>query len=279
MSDIRRIIIHISPLASWLFVPEESVDADAVPMLGVQWQLFGIRGLVGPNGAAALTNSHGGYRNEGTTARGARICLKFQSESPQGSSVRARWPKLRCDLPIRHVQKPIRLSRSRLVKSRRPDPPEITPAFPFFGSFIGPTRDKRVCRAADLTPGDLMRRALRSCCASKTREMLIGLISPSSRETCQESIEFSYRLLSIVHLRACLILFRFPVYACGYRLLFVSSSRDWIIMNYRNARVNTAFEVDSVALKLNSRLRCWAAAVFGVCIASEHDAAPVIKAT
>jgi len=159
----------ISPLASRLFVPEESA-ALTLFQLSIQWQLFSIRGLVSSNGAAALWQILMGDigSNGKATACGAQICLKFQSERSvmEGSSAWARWPKPRCDLSIRHVQEPIRLSHSRLVKSRRPDPPEITLVFPFFGSFIGSARDKRVRRVADLTSdgwpdGTIVRRALR----------------------------------------------------------------------------------------------------------------------
>lgn len=84
--------LALSPAAVPAVRPGRTSVSDTVP-LGIQWELFSISGLVGPNGLGTLyiTNSPEGYRN-GEMAHGARICLKFWNEELQvagGLSARA----------------------------------------------------------------------------------------------------------------------------------------------------------------------------------------------
>jgi len=205
-------------------------------------------------------------------------------------------------------------ARLTVVKSRRSDPPEITLMFPFFGSFIGPARDKRVRRVAVWPPMDDPMG--RSCDKHYARQRCACLSIRSARRTisrCRvisrlvsrekyvvnlfifviffhqisQETKYSIFLAIIVAFNSApalvlrLALFHFPVYAMR-AVTRCLSLREFLLRldNYelqkRSCKYCICGGVRCFEVKLGTQ-RCWAAAVFG--IASERDAAPVIKAT
>jgi len=205
-SQVRRTIwdskdnyssFGVSPLASRLFVPEES--ALTLFQLGVQRQLFSIRGLVGSNGAAALWQILMGDIGTGEQQHADMF------EIPEWKPAALRRVRPRGLVDLSHVVTcPLGTYRSlfarlTVVKSRRSDPPEITLMFPFFGSFIGPARDKRVRRVAVWPPMDDPMG--RSCDKHYARQRCASLSIRSARRTisrCRVCSLFLERNISLI---------------------------------------------------------------------------------